>query len=300
MTAPHARGETPSSGAGVVVLRHLGPLRRQIEAWRREGLVIGLVPTMGALHRGHGALMAEALAACDRVVVSLFVNPTQFAPHEDFSAYPRKEADDLRFLEGVGVTALYAPDAETMYPEGFATTVTVSGGLTEGLCGAHRPGHFAGVATVVAKLLNQVRPDRAYFGEKDYQQLCVVRRMVRDLDLDVTVEGVAIVREGDGLALSSRNAYLGPAERAIAPELYATLRETARAIEGGEGVNEATAAAARRLLEAGFNGVDYVACVDAETLAPLAKIGVRPARLLAAARLGGCRLIDNLPVAARP
>lgn len=269
-------------------------LRSAVARWRRAGERIALVPTMGALHAGHLALVAAARARARRVVVSIFVNPTQFNEAEDLATYPRDEAGDLAKLAGARVDLAYTPSVDEMYGEGFATTVTV-GGVSEGLCGAHRPGHFAGVATVVTKLFTQCAPDLAVFGEKDYQQLLVVRRLVRDLDLPVEIVAVPTVREADGLALSSRNATLDPDQRRIAPALYATLVETAGAIVAGAEPARACAAAAERLRAAGFTAVDYVELRAAETLAPLSAFRP-PARLLAAARIGPVRLIDNVAV----
>ncbi len=269
-------------------------LRETVAAWRAAGERIALVPTMGALHAGHLALVAAARARAERVVVSIFVNPTQFDEADDLAAYPRDEAGDLAKLAEARADLAYVPAAAEMYGAGFATTVTVAG-VSEGLCGAFRPGHFAGVATVVAKLLIQCAPDIALFGEKDYQQLLVVRRLARDLDLPVEIVGVPTVREADGLALSSRNACLSAAERAVAPALYATLRETAAAIAAGTAPDAACAAARARLLAAGFTAVDYVELRRAGDLAPLSVLDA-PARLLAAARLGDVRLIDNLAV----
>jgi pantoate--beta-alanine ligase len=236
----------------------------------------------------------RALADCDHVVVTLFVNPKQFGPNEDFARYPRDEAADAAMLGAAGANLLFAPDVATMYAEGFATTVTVAG-LTDAMEGAVRPGHFAGVATVVAKLLNQAGADDAYFGEKDYQQLAVIRRMAADLDIATCIHGVATVREADGLALSSRNAYLTPAERQIAPALQRALAEAAAALKDGAAVPPTLEAARAAILKAGFDSVDYVELRDAESLALLPAL-TRPARLLAAARLGKTRLIDNLAV----
>lgn len=289
--ASHPEAETRG---GVEIARTTAALRERVAAWRRDGARVGLVPTMGALHRGHLALVDAAVGACDRVVASIFVNPAQFGPSEDFSRYPRREAEDERLLAEHACDLIFAPGVEEMYPDGFATTVSVAG-VTEPLEGAHRPGHFAGVTTVVSKLLLQCLPDRAYFGEKDYQQLVTIRHMVRDLAIPVSIEGVPTVREADGLALSSRNEYLSEEERAIAPRLHAVLEEVAGAVRSGGPPDEATARAERDLLEAGFASVDYVAVRDAETLAPIAATE-RPARVLAAARLGHTRLIDNLPV----
>jgi pantoate--beta-alanine ligase len=276
-------------------VRGVAGLRARVADWRRAGETIALVPTMGALHDGHGALMAAARKASDRVIVSLFVNPTQFVPGEDFTAYPRDEAADAAFLGAAGVDLLYAPTADEMYPDGFVTKVTVPD-LAGVLCGVARPGHFDGVATVVVKLLAQAAPDAAFFGEKDYQQLIVIRRVADDLDLPVTIEGVATVRAPDGLAISSRNAYLRAQERAVAPALYATLVAVAGRIEDGADIAGACAEGRATLIAAGFTAMDYLQCVDAETLEPVTTRD-RPARILAAAHLGRARLIDNVAVA---
>lgn len=278
----------------VSVARSVAALRTAVARWRANGQRIGLVPTMGALHAGHIALVTAAQAQCQRVVVSIFVNPKQFGPREDFSAYPRPEADDLAKLAAANADIAYIPAPEEIYPEGFATTVSV-GGISEGLCGAHRPGHFDGVATVVAKLFTQAAPDAAFFGEKDYQQLLVVRRMARDLNLPLDVVGVPTVREPDGLALSSRNVYLSPEERRIAPNLHRLMRETGAAIAQGGAPGGILARTIMALGEAGLM-VEYLELRDAETLAPLAEPPTRPARLLAAVHLGRTRLIDNLSV----
>lgn len=279
----------------VQTIRQLIPLRDAIAACRASGERIALVPTMGALHAGHIALIDAAKLVADRVVASIFVNPKQFAPNEDLDRYPRRELADVRMLTEAGCDLLWAPGVEAMYPTGFASTVSVSG-ITEGLDGASRPGHFDGVATVVAKLFNQVKPDVALFGEKDFQQLAVIRRMVVDLDFDISIIGVPTQREDDGLALSSRNTYLIDADRARAVALPRTLGLAARDIARGADVAQALADAQAALLAAGFDSVDYVALVDAETLAPLAHLTDRPAQLLAAAKIGGTRLIDNIPV----
>lgn len=279
----------------IATVRTAAALRAALAPWRREGLRIGFVPTMGALHRGHAALVEHALAACDRVVVSVFVNPTQFAPNEDFARYPRTEAADAALLERVGAQVLYAPAVDEIYPPGDATRVTVAG-LTEPMEGAIRPHFFTGVATVCARLFCHVQPDAAFFGEKDYQQLLVVRRMARDLGLGVEVIGVPTVREPDGLALSSRNAYLSAAERAAAPALHRVLQRVAAGLRDGASLAALRADAVRALLEAGFTAPDYLDLRDAETLAPLDRFDATPARLLAAARLGTTRLIDNIPV----
>jgi pantoate--beta-alanine ligase len=257
---------------------------------------MGLVPTMGALHEGHLSLVRLAKMRADRVVASLFVNPTQFAPHEDFAAYPRDEERDAALLAEAGCDLLYAPTADAIYPSGFATTVTVAG-LTACLEGEVRPGHFAGVATVVTKLLIQAAPNVAVFGEKDFQQLQVIRRLTRDLDLPVEIIGAPIARDTDGLALSSRNAYLSAEERRIAPILAQVLTETAQSIANGGDIAPAEAVGHSALLNAGFARVDYL-----ETRAPrtLERLGpgrlTVPARLLCAAHLGRTRILDNLSV----
>ena len=260
-------------------------LRARVAAWRRAGLSVGVVPTMGALHAGHLALVQASLAECARTVVTLFVNPTQFGEGEDLDRYPRNEQDDAAKVAGEGAHLLFAPDAAEMYPEGFDAVVRI-GGVTSDLEGAHRPGHFDGVATVVAKLLLQSAADRAYFGEKDYQQLCTVKKLVRDLNVDCEIRGVPTVREPDGLALSSRNAYLDGPQRAAAPALHKTLTEAARRVADGTAPADAEDWARGELLAAGqkFDAVDYVAVRDAETLAPPSP--GRPLRVLATARMG--------------
>lgn len=278
-------------------LRDVPALRRAVAELRRDGGNVALVPTMGALHAGHLQLVAEAKRLAKHVVASIFVNPKQFGPNEDLAAYPRREAADAALLEAAGVAILWAPGVDAMYPEGFATNVGVSG-VTDGLDGAARPGHFDGVATVVTKLFNQVQPDIALFGEKDYQQLATIRRMVADLDLPVEIVGVPTVREHDDLALSSRNAYLSQEEREVAAAFPQALREAAAAIEEGADIGIVLAGTRARLAAAGFDPVDYVALCDAATLDPIDELD-RPARLLAAARIGRTRLIDNLPVAPR-
>ena len=273
-------------------IRHVHRLRAARA--RLEGTV-ALVPTMGALHAGHMALVAEAKGIADHVVASIFVNPKQFGPNEDLDAYPRQEAADAAMLEAACVALLWAPGVAEMYPVGFATNVSVAG-VSEGLCGAARPGHFDGVATVVAKLFGQVRPTHALFGEKDWQQLAVIRRMARDLNIDVEIVGVPVQRDPDGLALSSRNAYLSAEERAAAAVLPAAMTAAVEAIGGGGDLRAALADAEARLAAAGF-AVEYLELRDAESLGDPAP--GRPARLLAAARLGGTRLIDNMPVFTR-
>ncbi|HEX9955321.1 MAG TPA: pantoate--beta-alanine ligase [Allosphingosinicella sp.] len=275
-------------------VRDLDALRLTVAELRANGAPIALVPTMGALHAGHMALVAEARRRGAQVVASIFVNPKQFGANEDLSTYPRREASDIRMLEEEGCALLWAPDAAAMYPDGYATNVSVSG-VSEGLDGAARPGHFDGVATVVLKLFNQVRPDLALFGEKDFQQLAVIRRMVRDVDLPLEIVGVPTQRDADGLALSSRNAYLTDEERRSARALPRALGEAAGIIQAGGDVAVALAGAREKLAKAGFEPIDYVSLCDAETLAPVTSL-TRPARLLAAAKLGRTRLIDNLPV----
>jgi pantoate--beta-alanine ligase len=276
----------------VQTVRHLEALREAVSAWRIAGERLALVPTMGALHAGHMALVDAAKRQADRVVVSIFVNPKQFGPNEDFAQYPRKELADSTMLRQAGVDLLWLPPVEVMYPEGFATNVSVTG-VSDGLDGAARPGHFDGVATVVSKLFNQVRPDVALFGEKDFQQLAVIRRMAIDLNMDLEVQGVITQRDDDGLALSSRNAYLMPEDRARAVALPRALGAAAKLIEDGGDAEAALAQAREALAAAGFE-VDYVSLVDAETLGDPVK--GRAGRLLAAARIGGTRLIDNVPV----
>ena len=253
-----------------------------------------MVPTMGALHAGHMALVEEAKRHADHVVVSIFVNPTQFGPNEDLAAYPRQEAQDADLLRAAGVAVLWAPTVDVMYPQGFATSVHVSG-ISDELDGAHRPGHFDGVATVVSKLFGQVRPDAACFGEKDYQQLAVIRRLVADLDLGVKIVGVPTQRDGNGLALSSRNAYLSGEEYASALSLPRALKEAVSALENGADSKASVAKAVEVILAAGFDSVDYVELRDAATLKPLESLD-RPGRLLAAAKIGRTRLIDNFAV----
>ena len=278
----------------IALARSVAALRERVAGWRKQQERIALVPTMGALHRGHLALVEAARRYCERVVASLFVNPKQFGPREDFTAYPRDEAADLAKFREAGVDLVFAPTVEEMYPAGFVTAVRVAG-IGDELEGAHRPGHFDGVATVVSKLLLQCLPDIAYFGEKDYQQLLVVRRMTRDLDIPVKIEGVATVREPDGLALSSRNVYLSPEERRNAPLLYRVLNDTAAALAATPGNVAATLQNALAELRQGGFAPDYLELRDDADLSPMSQLD-RPARLLAAAHLGRTRLIDNIPV----
>ena len=270
--------------------RTVPELRAHVAAWRQRGETVALVPTMGALHEGHLGLIRLAKARADRVVASIFVNPKQFGEGEDFDRYPRPQQADAQALTAAACDLLYAPTPQAMYPQGFSTTVSV-GGVSAPLEGAHRPGHFDGVATVVLKLLLQCTPDVAIFGEKDFQQLAVIRRMARDLDLTVTILGAPIARAADGLALSSRNAYLGDAERAAAPTLHQALQAAAERLKAGAPAGEVEAQACASLRAAGFNPIDYVAVVDRDSLLPVV---AAPARILAAAHLGTTRLIDNL------
>jgi pantoate--beta-alanine ligase len=280
----------------VPIIRTLAELRATVAGWRREGAKVAVVPTMGALHEGHLSLVRAALARADRVIVTLFVNPKQFNSAADLAAYPRTEKEDAAKLGPVGAHVLYAPNAEEIYPEGFATTVSVTG-VSEGLCGAFRPGHFDGVATVVAKLFLQTGADAALFGEKDYQQLHVVKRMARDLDIPIEVVGCPTVREADGLAMSSRNVRLSQAERAIASKLPQILFATAERLSAGEPVAPTLEEAKDAILAAGFREVEYLELRAEADLSPLDRPD-RPARLLVAAWLGDTRLIDNVEVSA--
>ncbi|KWV91275.1 pantoate--beta-alanine ligase [Erythrobacter sp. YT30] len=278
---------------------NLDVLRTILGKLRDGGASVALVPTMGALHEGHLTLVRRAREACDHVVASIFVNPTQFGPNEDLDAYPRQLEADADMLEGEGCALLWAPDVEAMYPEGFASSISVSG-VSDGLCGADRPGHFDGVATVVCKLFNQVQPDMAFFGEKDFQQLAVIRTMARDLDLTHPrahqIIGVPTVREPDGLAMSSRNRYLSKEHRDAAATLPRAMKEAIAAIEAGSDVKTTLSNLESALIEAGFSSIDYAVFADAKSLAPLTEMSNAPARLLVAARIGGTRLIDNMGV----
>ena len=277
------------------ILRTVPSLRRAMEPYRKAGASIALVPTMGALHRGHIALVREARRRAKRVVVSIFVNPTQFAPHEDFASYPRSFATDLKALRAEKIDAVWAPAVEAMYPDGFATRLAPEGPAKAGLEDEYRPHFFGGVATVVAKLFTQVSPDFAFFGQKDYQQLRIVTQIAKDFDLPVKVIGVPTVREPDGLALSSRNVYLSSAERAVAPMLYKVLKGCASRIKSGEKIDRVLNVGRIEVDLAGFS-LDYLEARHALTLAPVVSLKEGPVRLLIAARLGKTRLIDNIAV----
>ncbi|MBV1918398.1 MAG: pantoate--beta-alanine ligase [Sphingomonadaceae bacterium] len=276
----------------------LDPLRSTVTALRTDGR-IALVPTMGALHEGHLTLVREARKHAAHVVVSIFVNPRQFSANEDLDAYPRQLEQDCALLEKEGVSLVWAPTGAAMYPQGYATNISVSG-VSEGLCGGDRPGHFDGVATVVCKLFHQVLPDLAFFGEKDWQQLAVIRRMARDLDLTRpfadAIVGVQTVREPDGLAMSSRNAYLSSQERAQAATLPRAMKAAIGEIEAGKDIAASLGTLEQSLITGGFASVDYAELRDADTLAPLQTLDSQPARLLVAARIGKARLIDNMRV----
>lgn len=277
------------------VVRRIADLRDQVARWRAIGESVGLVPTMGALHPGHLSLVRQAKADNRRAIATIFVNPTQFGPSEDLRAYPRDEAGDKAKLIEADCDLLFAPDVTEMYPPGFATSVSVSG-LTDHLCGATRAGHFGGVATIVTKLLLQALPDRAYFGEKDFQQLQVIRRLARDLDVPVEIIGVATMREADGLAMSSRNRYLSSADRQIASALPKVMRIAAGRLASGQIVSTVLAEAKAELLAAGFSKLDYLELCDESGLQPVERV-MTGTRLFAAAYLGRTRLIDNWPVA---
>jgi pantoate--beta-alanine ligase len=281
----------------ITTLRTVQNLRAQLAKWREDGERIALVPTMGALHAGHLSLIAIARSNADRVVASIFVNPAQFGPREDLARYPRDEAGDVGKLAAAGVDLVFIPETAEMYPSGFATRVSLPS-LTDDLCGASRPNHFEGVATVVTKLLLQCAPDVAVFGEKDYQQLLMIKRLVRDLDIPLRIVAGPIVREADGLALSSRNSFLSSAEREAAPLLVQTLRDVASSLAEGRGCDDAAESGRFKLEAKGFR-VDYVAIRDPETLAPLSGPIKGPARVLGAVYLGKTRLIDNVPTEAK-
>ena len=274
------------------IIRTVAELRALVRGWKAAGEVVGVVPTMGALHAGHLSLARAAKTDCERVIVTIFVNPKQFNNPDDLTKYPRTEEADADLLRPLGVDVIFAPSPEEVYPAGFATAVSVAG-VAQPLEGALRPGHFDGVATVVAKLFGMTMADRGYFGQKDWQQLQVVKRLVRDLNIPVWVVGCETIREADGLAMSSRNAQLGPAGRAIAPALFGAMTRAAQALRAGD-VGAVTTCEAE-VLAAGFNRVEYIELRDASGLEPATSLD-RPLRLLAAAWLDGVRLIDNIPV----
>jgi pantoate--beta-alanine ligase len=284
------------SAKPLAIVRTISALRAQVAAWRAAGERVALIPTMGALHAGHLSLVALGRERADRTVASIFVNPTQFAPHEDFEAYPREEAKDAARLAEAGCDLLFAPSVEEMYAPGFSTTITVTG-VSAPLDGQARPHHFAGVATVVAKLLIQCGPDVAVFGQKDYQQLQVIRRLATDLDLPVEIIGGPTVRADDGLALSSRNAYLTPAERAVAGKLNVILKDAIEQLRAGQPVEAVETAGLKALASAGFDPIDYLEVRDPNDLSRLGPgpLGV-PGRILVAAKIGRTRLIDNMAV----
>jgi pantoate--beta-alanine ligase len=279
----------------VQIINQLNLLRKSSNDLQERGARVALVPTMGALHAGHLSLVEEAKRHADAVVVSIFVNPTQFGPNEDLAAYPRTLEADAKLLEPLGVDIIWAPTVAEMYPNGFATSVHVEG-PSSGFCGGARPGHFDGVALVVTKLFNQVEPDLACFGEKDFQQLAVIRQFVRDLDIDVEIVGVPTMRAADGLALSSRNAFLTAAEREAAVALPGAMQAAAAHIRAGADVRSILLQAKEAIVEGGFTSIDYLDLADAETLERSEKLGKRPLRLLAAARMGTTRLIDNIAI----
>lgn len=278
----------------VQIVTTIAALRAEIARWRSASDTIGLVPTMGALHEGHLSLVRQTQSRCARTVVSIFVNPAQFAPHEDFDRYPRTLESDAEKLSQAKIDLIFAPTVAEMYPKGFASRIEV-GGPSVGLETDFRPHFFGGVATVVAKLLIAVMPDFAIFGEKDYQQLLVIRRLAADLGLGIEIGGGAIVREQDGLAMSSRNAYLNPEQRKIAGQLNRILREAAQSVRAGKSIATVEAHARAELLSAGFDSIDYVAVRNAVTLEKIEAV-VRGARILAAVKIGGTRLIDNMAV----
>ncbi|WP_308909528.1 pantoate--beta-alanine ligase [Pseudokordiimonas caeni] len=279
------------------VVHTIADLRATVAAWKREGLRVGLVPTMGALHHGHLSLVDAIAKHTDRVIVSIFVNPTQFGPNEDFDRYPRTEDADREKLATTPASLVYCPSVAEMYPEGATTRVQVAG-VTDGFEGAIRPGHFDGVATIVTKLLLQALPDVAIFGEKDFQQLAVIRRFVADLDIPVDILGGTLIREEDGLAASSRNAYLSESERAVAGQFNLILKALVADAKPGADLRALEKAAVSKLLAVGFQSVDYVSIVDAASLTPLETLtpGHAPARVLAVARLGAVRLLDNMAI----
>ena len=276
------------------IIRTLVELRSKVAGWKAAGESVAVVPTMGALHQGHLSLVRAAKEACDRVIVTIFINPKQFNNPDDYKNYPRTEEEDARKLIALKADVVYVPDGDQMYPNGFATTVSVEG-ITQGLCGAHRAGHFDGVATIVTKLFTQSQADKAFFGEKDYQQLQVVTRLARDLDLPIEVIGCPTIREEDGLAMSSRNLLLSDRARTWAPELHRAMEEMSEGLLAGGDLETLRAAAVSRVERAGFTQVEYLDLRSADQL-ELMTTPNRPARLLAAAWLAGVRLIDNIAV----
>lgn len=276
------------------IIRTLKELRKVVAGWKATGETVGVVPTMGALHQGHLSLVRAAKSECDRAIVTIFINPKQFNNPEDYEKYPRTEEEDARKLVSLKADVVYVPDGEQMYPSGFATTVSVKG-ITQGLCGAHRSGHFDGVATIVTKLFTQTQADKAYFGEKDYQQLQVVTRLALDLDLPIEVIGCPTIREEDGLAMSSRNLLLSDRARTWAPELHRAMEEMIEGLLSGGDHASLKAAAIKRIERAGFSEIEYLDLRTADKL-ELAEKPDKPTRLLAAAWLGGVRLIDNIAV----
>ncbi|WP_132996850.1 pantoate--beta-alanine ligase [Sulfitobacter sp. TCYB15] len=276
------------------IIRTLVELRSKVAGWKAAGESVAVVPTMGALHQGHLSLVRAAKEACDRVIVTIFINPKQFNNPDDYKNYPRTEEEDARKLIALKADVVYVPDGEQMYPNGFATTVSVEG-ITQGLCGAHRAGHFDGVATIVTKLFTQTQADKAFFGEKDYQQLQVVTRLARDLDLPIEVIGCPTIREEDGLAMSSRNLLLSDRARTWAPELHRAMEEMSEGLLAGGDLETLREAAVSRVERAGFTQVEYLDLRSADQL-ELMTTPNRPARLLAAAWLAGVRLIDNIAV----
>lgn len=282
------------------IIRTIDQLRRTVRAWRNTGEKIALTPTMGGLHDGHLSLIEIAKRHAGKTIASIFVNPTQFGENEDFDAYPRREAEDAEMLGGAGCDLIFAPSVDEMYPVGFATAVKVDR-ATDGLCGSRRPDHFQGVTTVVAKLLNQVQPDVAVFGEKDWQQLVTIKRMVRDLDLPVSIVSAPTLRESDGLAMSSRNRYLNAEQRKIAATLHKALTACARHIAQGSPVPAVESACKRLLTESGFGEIDYVEARRASGLERVVEFDpAKPSRLFGAAHLGRARLIDNVPITRTP
>ncbi|MEM7241289.1 MAG: pantoate--beta-alanine ligase [Pseudomonadota bacterium] len=275
-----------------VTFETIAAMRAKVAAWKADRVSVGLVPTMGGLHAGHVALIDASVAACDKTIVTIFVNPTQFGANEDLDNYPSDRQTDLETLSTAGADAAFVPSVGEMYPDGFATRVIVDG-LTDCLCGASRPGHMDGVTQVVSKLLNQAQADRAYFGEKDWQQLAVIRRMARDLDIPTEIVEVPTVRDEFGLALSSRNSYLDTVQIEVARKFNVILRKAAYDIAAGGAPAEECAKAAEAILAAGFEKIDYVECRDSESLAAVEALSERPARIFAAAFLGPARLIDN-------